>query len=63
MVLHVVTGCYTVFHGATRCHIVVHRVSSCYTVLHGGIRFYRVLHGVSCCNTVNSWCYTVLQGA
>ena len=32
--IHVVTGCYTGFHGVTRCFVVLHVVTGCYTVFH-----------------------------
>ena len=41
MVVHVVTGCYTVLQSVTRCYRVLHRVSLCYggfTVFHGVTR-------------------------
>ena len=33
--IHVVTGCYTGFHGVKRCFVVLHVVTGCYTVFHG----------------------------
>ena len=38
MVVHVVTGCYTVLQSVTRCYRVLHGVSWCNTVFHGVTR-------------------------